>query len=291
MHELTDVSTKEASYLIIAFAQRFSLSIVAKNDLLTMIKLLRPSSHNLPKSFSKMEAEYLNIKESIKEEKFCSSCKKSIAKDENCKDPNCIEKTNSLRSSMRENFLQYVDMRFQISCVVQIFYQEIVRYRQKENTNLDFKDNNYYKSICKDLNLYMFTDGVPVTKSPSTSVWPVFCSLIELPPKLRDSRQNKIIFGVWYGHDKPNSNQLFKTFTQEIKMLKETGISINIDGVEKQFSFNFYGFNADLPAKAMTLNMVSHSGYLSCPYCLIQGIYFLFFMILFLCLSLFFIKR
>ena len=57
-------------------------------------------------------------------------------------------------------------------------------------------------------------------------------------------------------------------------MLKETGISINIDGVDKHFSFNFYGFNADTPAKAMALNMVSHSGFFSCPFCLIKGINF-----------------
>ena len=220
-----------------------------------MIKLLLPSSNSLAKSFSKMESEYLNIKEVIKEERFCSVCKKSIDQDEKCEEPNCVEKMNSLRSSVKENSLQYVDMRFQLSCVVQTFHEEISQYRQKENAIFDLTDTSYYKSICKDINLYMFTDGVPVTKSPSTSVWPVFCSLIELPPKLRDSRQNKIIFGVWYGLEKPNSNQLFKKFTQEIKILKETGISINIDGLEKQFTFNFYGFNADLPAKAMALNI------------------------------------
>ena len=218
-----------------------------------------------------METEYINIKECIKEEKFCSSCKRYLAINEHCEEPGCIKKFKALRKSNRENTLQFVDMSLQLSCVVQKFHREIANYREQETINHDFTDTTYYKSICKDLNLYMFTDGVPVTKSPSTSVWPVFCSLIELPPKLRDSRQNKIIFGVWYGLEKPDSNQLFKKFTEEIKRFKDTGICIIIDGVEKQFSLNFYGFNADLPAKAMALNMVSHGGYFSCPFCLIEG--------------------
>ena len=78
----------------------------------------------------------------------------------------------------------------------------------------------------------------------------------------------------------------------EIKCVQNRGISIIIDGVEKHFSLNFYGFNADLPAKAMALNMVSHGGYFSCPFCLLEGsdshffnnfIYFNLFLILFDC--------
>ena len=60
-------------------------------------------------------------------------------------------------------------MSFKLSCVFQKFHPEIAKYRQQETTFYDFIDTNYYKSICKDLNLYMFTDGVSVTKSPSTS--------------------------------------------------------------------------------------------------------------------------
>ena len=86
LHEFTDISAKEASYLILAYAHRFSLSAVAKDDLLALIKLLLPSPCNLPKSFSKMETEYINIKECIREEKLCSSCKRCLAINEHCEE-------------------------------------------------------------------------------------------------------------------------------------------------------------------------------------------------------------
>ncbi len=37
--------------------------------------------------------------------------------------------------------------------------------------------------------------------------------------------------------------------------------------------FNLYGVNADLPAKAMMLNMKGHAGYYCCQFCTIKGEY------------------
>ena len=121
------------------------------------------------------------------------------------------------------------------------------------------------------LNLIIYTDGVQVTKSPSTSIWPVVCGLIEFPPILRNSNINKIICGVWYGINKPTSDILFENVLDQIKELSLNGIEFTKDNINRKIYLKLYGFIYDIPAKCMAMKMICFNGYFSCPYCLIEG--------------------
>ena len=47
------------------------------------------------------------------------------------------------------------------------------------------------------------TDGIPLYKSSSVSIWPVYLVINELPPVLRFAPKNMILWGVWQGKGKP----------------------------------------------------------------------------------------
>ena len=49
------------------------------------------------------------------------------------------------------------------------------------------------------LNLLTYTDGIQIYKSSSqkSCVWSVLCNIIELPQRIRESVNNKIISGIW----------------------------------------------------------------------------------------------
>jgi hypothetical protein len=135
----------------------------------------------------------------------------------------------------------------------------------------DFCDTKFYK---KDfLNIFMFTDGMQISKNPVRSIWPIFVSLVELPPAIRESKKNKIIYGVWHGETKPTTDQLFDDFVLKMLSLRTNGVELVFNKIRTRVYFNFYGFNADLPAKAMILNMKGHAGFYCCQFCTIRGEY------------------
>ena len=97
----------------------------------------------------------------------------------------------------------------------------------------------------------VFSDGTPIKKSTYKQIWPVFVGLCELPRTLRESIQNKIISGIWYGKKKPTSDTLFETLLNELKSIKNNGIEIVRNEVHFNIAIDLYGFLADSPGRSM----------------------------------------
>ena len=60
-----------------------------------------------------------------------------------------------------------------------------------------------YFSSCDNLALVVSTDGVPLFKSSSTSLWPVYLVILNLPPGIRMNAENVLVAGLWYGKKPP----------------------------------------------------------------------------------------
>jgi len=131
------------------------------------------------------------------------------------------------------------------------------------------------------------SDGAPLTKYKSFSIWPVIGTITELNQSTREIFENIIIFGVLISRIKPIYNQFFETVFQELSELCDKTMKIN--GVWHVFLYlNFhylkkYQFKdlnvyvrtqcliADLPAKAALLNMKQYNGEFGCVACLNPG--------------------
>ena len=70
---------------------------------------------------------------------------------------------------------------------------------------------------------FQFSDGVPVFKSTKFGIWPVYLVVNELPPHLRFLRKNILLWGVWFGPEKPKMNTFLSPFVQDMKALREEG--------------------------------------------------------------------
>lgn len=69
----------------------------------------------------------------------------------------------------------------------------------------------------------LFSDGVPVFKSTKFSIWPLYLAVNELPPNHRFLRKNMLLWGVWFGAEKPDMNTFLTPFVQDMKTLKQDG--------------------------------------------------------------------
>jgi len=73
-----------------------------------------------------------------------------------------------------------------------------------------------------------------------------------------------------YARDYIAYSRLFQSLLNEKKIL-ENGLKININGRIQTFYIYFYGFLADLTAKALCFNVKQFNGNFGCTYCLLPG--------------------
>ena len=107
---------------------------------------------------------------------------------------------------------------------------------KNSNNFCDIINGQLYKSVmleneCGDdayLSLMFNTDGVPLYSSSGISIWPVYLVLNELPPMMRFSKKNMVLWGVWQGKGKPKFQTYFKPFVKQIISLRNEGVNFSV---------------------------------------------------------------
>ncbi|XP_018406151.1 PREDICTED: uncharacterized protein LOC108782375, partial [Cyphomyrmex costatus] len=105
-------------------------------------------------------------------------------------------------------------------------------------------------------------DGLPLSKSSQKQLWPILGSVKPL--------KNVFVIGIYYGEEKPKDvNDFLKDFVIEAKQLCTEGIYIK----DILLQCTIDSLICDMPAKSFVLCTKGHSGYSSCPSCIIEGEY------------------
>lgn len=124
--------------------------------------------------------------------------------------------------------------------------------------NLRYRKCSFFDSTKKCIELTFNTDGVPVAKSSTSTLWPIlgYCG------------KRVFLIALYHGSTEPeNFNEFFRDFVNEVQVLQKRGI--NVQGV--RYAFRLKAFVADTKAKAPSLNIKSPGGYYSCPKCVVVG--------------------
>lgn len=127
---------------------------------------------------------------------------------------------------------------------------------------------NVFLANRNNISLTWYTDGIPMFKSSKVSIWPVYLSINVLPFEERWKRENLLFLGLWFGDQKPNANNYFNKFYDQLKMLFR-GINITLPDNEiiKVRALLIIG-TCDLPAKCQFLNFTHYIGAYGCRSCL-----------------------
>ncbi|VEN58351.1 unnamed protein product [Callosobruchus maculatus] len=121
-------------------------------------------------------------------------------------------------------------------------------------------DEYVLKNDSIELNINI--DGLPISKSSSSQVYPILCSI--------SGTSIVEMIGIYYGVQKPQDPNLFlETFISEVTTIINNGFYTN----GKLYSIKIKAFICDAPAKAFIKCIKSHTGYSSCTKCLIEGEY------------------
>lgn len=119
--------------------------------------------------------------------------------------------------------------------------------------------------IPASVELLINVDGLPISKSTNSQLWPVLGSLNYT---LKDA--SVFIIGMFHGEKKPSDPTSYLDNTIcELKRICLNGIQIK----DSVVTVHLKGIICDSPARAFVLNTKSHTGYYSCSKCVQEGQY------------------
>eukprot|EP00734_Pompholyxophrys_sp_LG126_P000211 Pompholyxophrys_sp_v1_NODE_50_length_3002_cov_18.682728.p1 type:complete len:838 gc:universal NODE_50_length_3002_cov_18.682728:311-2824(+) len=113
-------------------------------------------------------------------------------------------------------------------------------------------------------------DGVPIYNSTKRTIWPIWMVYYDIPPTERYKQNNMTLLGVSFG-TRPIMNRFLYPVVKQISDSSITPITLLVGGDPIDFTVYCFNISADLPAKAVILNMHHYNGEFGCPYCTAPG--------------------
>jgi len=118
-------------------------------------------------------------------------------------------------------------------------------------------------STLLSIDLLVNIDGLPLSKSSSSQIYPILCSLFKYP-------YNISVIGIYHGYKKPtNVNEYLSDFVKEAIELVNDGFVFQ----GRIVPFTIKDFICDAPAKSFITYCKGHSGFYSCTKCTQKGKY------------------
>ncbi|XP_071785542.1 uncharacterized protein [Asterias amurensis] len=280
--EGTDLNRMDSLLAVLTYAVKHHISGVALQDLIDLINMHCPNS--LPTSKYLFGNSFTGYK-GVTEFHFYCSCQVYLGSDDSCPDhcQHCNKAFDKDTSLKNGNFFMVMPLFSQLKHVMEtdgLGSLLMNRVHTTDGNNIcDIQDGAMYRKLVddgllsdnKNISLLWNTDGVPIFKSSKFSIWPVLCSINELPMKLR--RENVLLTALWFGDKKPDMNIFLKPFIDECNSLSSTGFVWKLNNnvvVSRVFCLVC---TVDTVARPMLQKFIQFNGFYGCGFCKHKGDY------------------
>ncbi len=109
-------------------------------------------------------------------------------------------------------------------------YREKILHEENDDINNDIPFQKIYRAFLKNtvhqpfISAIFHIDGIALGKSNNLTLWLLSCSILELPPDLRNQRKNMVILSMWVGVCQPIIKIWLRECIQGLKKLKSLGM-------------------------------------------------------------------
>ncbi|CAF4124476.1 unnamed protein product [Rotaria sp. Silwood2] len=278
LYSSCNLSIYSACMEIVKLCRTLNLNKLQMQHLLNGLRLLLPTENKLPRTVPSL-LKIVDIDCSKQVSYYCRRCfyRLTSPKQSACS-RECF--LNGQRRSFKNvSELVLYDVKKEISSTARRYINLIQEYQNERRPMLpsDVLNGQIYRTLpsnkSSNLTLMLHADGAPVTKVGRKSLWPIQCTLVEIPPPIRDRADATMIFGAWLGGTHPNRNLLWCCIVEQIQDLFQNGITINNSAGQKfKFIVRAQYATFDLPALAQNCNTMQFNGYDACPDCDIHGV-------------------
>lgn len=270
------ISLGQSMIAILTFALVHSLSGSCLVDLLVLLNLHCMTPNLCKTSLYLFKKYFEGIKSPVRIRLFCSLCF------EECEKQGCgaCGPESSICYLVELPIISQLRKMFKKDGFYEKLNHRFTRRKLKEHGIEDLYDGFLYKQYFgpngllrdrRNISFTWYTDGAQVFKSSKVSIWPLFLSINELPYRDRLLKENVIMSALWCGPVKPPANLLLGTLLEEMGTLAQ-GVEMEVPDVGNvPVRAMVLCGTCDSPARAMCLNIHTHSGFYSCSRCLIAG--------------------
>ena len=274
------VPAEDVSWLtILAFSLKHNVTGALMEDLLKLIKLHSHGSVSVPASKYMLEKSFTDFLDKPEYHHYCGVCANylgpSLSKEKELKCEDCSSSKTVRQSVENGEFFIYVSLKDQLKDLLENLNVQCNSSEHSSPGICDITDGKMYKNLkshCDSfLSLSFNCDGVPVFRSSRYSIWPLLCSVNEIPREERD--KHVLLCGLWFGSSKPNMSSFFKPFVEECNSLAKTGVQWQDPNDDVVKTVRVYPLCAicDAVARPLLQNFKQFNGEYGCGHCLHPG--------------------
>jgi hypothetical protein len=217
------VSVHQSALILVRFCRKVNLNKRGVKNLLNTLHDLLPIPNKLPRTHSGLIRQ-VRLAPSKRVSYHCCQCmtRLSSANDSHCSPQCSLDKRPRLPVHVGE--LYTADVEKQVKIVAENHLSLIANYTQ--NFHLipcDIPNSRIFRRLPhtsneKHLTLLLQTDGAPLIKLGTKSLWPIQASIVEIPPPVRDYESAVMVLGAWLGSVHPDRELLWRKVIDQIKV-------------------------------------------------------------------------
>ncbi|CAF2789815.1 unnamed protein product [Rotaria sp. Silwood2] len=274
LHQYTHITQNEYCTNLLYLFRQANISKLHSAKILQLISSVLPQPNTAPTTLKAL-LDYMQVDNLFVKRRVCLLCHNNIA----LSSDTCFKCNSNYTKQYADVFDADYEKLF--SEVIERNYVDINQYRQKIITTQNDETNDIpFQKIFREfqqtvshryfISVILHLDGIGLGKSNKLVLWLLSCTIVELPPHLRNKRENMIPLSAWIAPREPIIYSWLNECIQRLKYLKLSGILV---GGTKRWFIYFIGVICDCPAMKLILNHIGNNGYYSCWYCKISGIH------------------
>ncbi|KAK3922347.1 Procathepsin L, partial [Frankliniella fusca] len=266
------ISLHDSLVAILTFCLSFKLTGVGLQALLQLISLHLPLQTIFKKSTEFFKNYFSYLQGHNEYEYYCSMCFQKLPSNEKC--TKC--KKGKVCCLVKLSLIQ----QLQTLLKRKGFWSSLQFFKfHPGGSYSDVYDGTVYQDLWKSgvlgngdtLTFQWYTDGASLYTSSSTSVWPLYLTINELPFVERYKKENLLVPAIWVGPVKPPGSLLVSAIFPDMKLLS-SGVDFEVDCEEnKKLKGIVICGTGDTPGRSLMLNLVQFNGAHSCQECEDEG--------------------
>ncbi|PAA94258.1 hypothetical protein BOX15_Mlig024211g2, partial [Macrostomum lignano] len=179
-----------------------------------------------------------------------------------------LSRENCACSSQGFGDFYAINIKKQVTLIVKAFHSDIEQHYRAMKAGFQYVLTSCVDQLKSpyDIHLLLNADSVCFYNTKSDSMWPIQATILNLSPKLRQSKRCTILLGLWSSKCKPKLDGIFDCILQQVP----TSWSVVLNSkIKKTVDLNLSISHVvcDLPALAIVIKLNAHNGFFACPMC------------------------
>uniref|UniRef100_A0A3Q2P0U5 Uncharacterized LOC105917185 n=1 Tax=Fundulus heteroclitus TaxID=8078 RepID=A0A3Q2P0U5_FUNHE len=266
----SSVSVRALLLLLLAFLLKHDLSKAATKDLLALLKLLLPGC--IPSSLRFLKKHVTDVDNKTELHLYCPRCENYLGIDPGTECGVCQQRLSKKSLLEKANYFLVMPLETQLRKILTRVHSKLGKHVTRGDCLSDINSGGEYKHDEQEgsITLTFTCDSAPLLNSSKFSVWPILCTINELP--YAERCRNVLLHTLWFGKGKPLLQCFFTPFINELHKLSHEGFTWEDDsGLELNTRVTAKVCVCDSKARSAVQNFQPFSSEFGCGFCYHKG--------------------